>query len=186
MILSDKEIRALCEGGMVTPFDPALINPASLDVRLGDTLLIESAESPQLKPYPFHLHTRENPYNLVPGQFVLGATMETFFFPRHLTAQFMLKSSRGREGSDCIGWRLMDLAGLTHAFAGFCDPGWTGSKLTLELKNNRQLHPVSIWPGMRIGQFEFSLMSQPPECSYDQVGHYNNDQTATASKGYFQ
>lgn len=186
MILSDFEIRVLCEGGMVTPFDPSLVNPASLDVRLGNSLLIESAQSPELVPYPFHRHSRENPYPMTPAQFALSATLETFFIPRHLTAQFMLKSSRGREGVDCVGWRMMDLAGLTHAFSGFCDPGWTGSKLTLELKNNRQLHPVYIWPGMRIGQFEFSRMSQEPEHGYDEIGHYNNDLTVTASKGYFQ
>ena len=49
MILCDYEIRALCEGsGMVSPFDADLVNPASLDVRLGDVLLIESVESPEL------------------------------------------------------------------------------------------------------------------------------------------
>lgn len=185
MILSDAEIIALCEGGMVTPFDRALVNPASLDVRLGGTLLIESAESPELVPYPFHRHSKDDPYWMVPGQFALGATLEQFVLPKWLTAQFMLKSSRGREGADCVGWRLMDLAGLTHAYAGFCDPGWHDSVLTLELKNNRQLHPVAIWPTMCIGQFEFSIMNKPPEHGYDEVGHYNNDQTVTASKGYF-
>lgn len=173
MILSDKEIRALCEGGMVTPFDPALINPASLDVRLGDTLLIESAESPEMVPYPLGRHSQENPYLMVPGQFVLGETVETFAIPDVIAAQFMLKSSRAREG-------------LEHLMAGYCDPGWHGSRLTMELHNSRQLHQIALWPGMRIGQMVFHRMSQPPERSYDQTGHYNNDQTVTASKGYFQ
>jgi len=58
MILPDFQIRALCDSGMVSPFDPALVNPASLDVRLGGTLLIESAQGPELVPYPLAGHTQ--------------------------------------------------------------------------------------------------------------------------------
>ena len=107
-ILSDWQITARCNGGMVTPFDPALVNPASLDVRLGDTLLIESAGSPELVPYPLAGHTEENPYLLRPGQFVLAQTDETFHLPDDIAAQFMLKSSRARSG-------------LEHLMAGYCD-----------------------------------------------------------------
>ncbi|NBW63598.1 MAG: hypothetical protein EBR33_10810 [Synechococcaceae bacterium WB4_1_0192] len=64
MILADWEIVALCEGGMVTPFERELVNPASLDVRLGGALLIESAESEALVPYPLDRHSEANPYVL--------------------------------------------------------------------------------------------------------------------------
>lgn len=157
---------------MVIPFDRALVNPASLDVRLGGTLLIESAESPELVPYPLGHHTQDDPYLLVPGQFVLGATLEQFNIPKHVAAQFILKSSRAREG-------------LEHLLAGFADPGFNNSVLTLELHNSRQLHVVPLWPGMKIGQMVFMKMSATPIVDYSIVGHYNNDQTVTASKGYF-
>jgi dCTP deaminase len=170
MILSDWEIRRLCEAGMVTPFDPALINPASIDVRLGDLLLIESVESPKLKPYPLGDHSEDHPYLLVPGQFVLAPTMETFNLPNTVAAQFMLKSSRAREG-------------LEHLMAGYCDPGWHGSVLTLELHNSRQLHPVKLWPGMKIGQMVFHGMSEEPVRSYAETGRYNNDATVQGSRG---
>jgi dCTP deaminase len=171
MILSDWEIVRACEGtGMVKPFDRAMVNPASLDVRLGATLLIESVESPELKPYPLGSHSEEDPYLLVPGQFVLAQTVETFYLPEHVAAQFMLKSSRAREG-------------LEHLMAGYCDPGWNGSVLTLELHNSRQLHPVRLWPGMRIGQMVFHKMSTPPMRPYSLVGRYNGDTTVQGSRG---
>ena len=170
MILADFQIRALCETGMVTPFDPALVNPASLDLRLGDNILIESAEGPGLVPYSLASHTPGDPYRLVPGQFVLAETQETFNLPNHLAAQFVLKSSRAREG-------------LQHLLAGYCDPGWNGSRLTLELKNVRQLHWVGLWPGLKIGQMKFLCMDARPLVSYAQSGRYNADQTVTASRG---
>jgi hypothetical protein len=62
MILCDQEIRQLClTADLVTPFNPDLINPASIDVRLGDTLLIESAQSRELVVYPLDRHSEEIP-----------------------------------------------------------------------------------------------------------------------------
>lgn len=170
MILADRDIRNLCEAGMVTPFDPELLNPASLDVRLGDLLLIETVQGPDLVPYPLSRHTEQNPYLLVPGQFALAQTVETFNLPSHVAAQFMLKSSRARSG-------------LEHLMAGYCDPGWHGSVLTLELHNSRQLHPVALWPGMKIGQMVFHRMQSVPTRDYSVTGRYNGDQQVTASKG---
>lgn len=181
MILADFEIRALCEPGgeallrdsapgMVTPFDPALLNPSSLDLLLGETLLIESAESPELVPFPIADCTKENPYLLKPGQFVLAETRETFYLPDRIAGQFVLKSSRAREG-------------LEHLMAGYCDPGWSGSRLTLELVNSRQLHPIPLYPGLKIGQMVFHQMAQVPLRTYKVTGRYNGDQGVTASKG---
>lgn len=170
MILADWQIRSRCEGGMVVGWDPALINPASLDVRLGDTLLIESAQSPELVPYPLGQHSQDDPYELRPGQFCLAQTVEVFHLPDDVAAQFMLKSSRAREG-------------LEHLMAGYCDPGWHGSVLTLELHNSRQLWPVGLWPGMKIGQIVFHLMAERPVASYAQTGRYNGDSAVQASRG---
>ena len=169
-ILADWQITARCVGGMVTPFDPELVNPASLDVRLGDALLIESAVDDVMVPYPLAGHTQENPYLLVPGQFVLAETVEMFNIPDDLAVEFKLKSSRAREGID-------------HAKAGFGDPGWHGSVLTMELKNNRQLHPVPLWPGMKIGQMVFHQMAATPQRSYALTGRYNGDTTVQGSRG---
>lgn len=170
MILCDWEIRALCDGGMVSPFDPSLVNPASLDVRLGTTLLIESAESPAMVPVDISKYTEAKPYELVPGQFALAETIEVFCLPCNVAAQFMLKSSRAREG-------------LEHLMAGYCDPGWNGSKLTMELHNSRQLHRIPLWPGMRIGQMVFHRMSCAPSRDYSSTGRYNQQPHVQQSLG---
>lgn len=173
MILADFQIRALCAGEhqqMISPFREEQVNPASYDLRLGHDLLIESFERRKLVTYPFALHSQEDPYFLRPGQFVLASTVEVFSLPDDIAGQFLLKSSRAREG-------------LEHLLAGYCDPGWSGSRLTLELHNSRQLHPVALWPGMRIGQMVFHRMDARPLRSYRETGRYNDQPHVQSSLG---
>ena len=172
MILSDTEIQDLITTkAMVQGHDPSLINPASLDLRLGNLILLESVESHQMVPLDISRYTPERPYELVPGQFVLASSQELFNMPEDIAGLFFLKSSRAREGYE-------------HHHAGYADPGWHGSALTLELKNARQLQPLPLWPGLKIGQMVFFRMSQRPALSYAQVGHYNNDKLVSASKQF--
>lgn len=170
MILADHQIHALCLEGMVTPFDASLVNPASLDVRLGNTLLIESAQNPELVPYPLKRHDEAEPFWLRPGQFVLADTLEIFTMPNNVAGEFRLKSSRAREGLD-------------QALAVWLDPGWSGSVLTMEIRNNRQLHAIPLWPGRRIGQIILHMMAKPPERSYRETGRYNGDLCVMGSRG---
>lgn len=171
MLLPDHEIRRLCQlKHMVVPFDLDLLNPASLDVRLGDRIMVEQEESTALEIVGISEHSQEDPFLIYPGEWFLAETQEIFNLPDHVGAQFVLKSSRAREGWD-------------HAEAGWCDPGWNGSRLTMELKNSRQHHPLPIWPGLRIGQMKFILISGRPERSYAEVGRYNADLSVTASRG---
>lgn len=176
MILSDSEIRELClnhRPAIVQPFISSHLNPASLDVCLGSSIAVENQASPEMVIIDLVKEgwTERTPYLLKPGQFILAETLEKFYMPDFLAAQFMLKSSRAREG-------------LEHLMAGYCDPGWHGSRLTMELHNSRQLHHVPIWPGMRIGQIVFHRMSKTPEKSYRITGRYNNDAKVTPSKGH--
>jgi len=171
MILSDTEIHDLIHQGMVHHHQPELINPASLDLRLGDLIMLESVESHQMIPLSIKDYTAEHPYQLVPGQFILAQTIETFVMPEDVAGLFFLKSSRAREGYE-------------NLHAGYADPGWHGSALTLELKNARQLQPLPIYPGLKIGQMVFFRMSQRPTLSYAQTGSYNNDRLVSASKQY--
>lgn len=171
MILHDREIRRFCEDErMIVPFALEQLNPASYDVLLGSHLMIEAASSPKLVPLDISDCSKDRPYLLLPGQFVLAETFETFNIPDDIAAQFILKSSRGREG-------------LSHALCGYCDPGWHGSKLTLELHSLRQLHPIPLYPGLKIGQLVFTLMAGIPDRTYAETGRYNNDLGVTASKG---
>lgn len=170
MILVDHEIRNLAlEHDLVFPFSPELVNPASLDVRLGDELLVESRQTHKLVPYSLREHSSNNPYPLMPGEFVLACTLEIFNLPSSIAAHFNLKSTVAR-------------GGLQHLLSGYCDPGWAGSRLTLELHNARRYYSVPLWPGMRIGQLIFHRLSASPERDYSITGRYNGDLTVTAAK----
>ena len=164
-VLADWEVKARCEGSnMVVPFDEKLLNPASLDVRLGNNLMIESMYQEELLRLDISDKTEDDPYLFMPGHFCLAETLELFNLPDDISAQFVLKSSRARDG-------------VNHLLAGWCDPGWHGSRLTLELKNERRHAPIRLYPGLKIGQMVFHYMSNVPRRSYAQTGHYNNHLT---------
>jgi len=110
---------------------------------------------------------------LHPGEFVLGSTLEMVALPDDLAARVEGKSSLGRLGL------------LTHATAGFVDPGFTGH-VTLELSNVATL-PIMLWPGMKIGQLAFFRLSSSAENPYgsDVHGsHYQGQRGPTASRSF--
>ncbi len=154
----------------MVPFNEDLLNPASLDVTLGFTILVEVTHTRELEPIDITHHTEADPFWVAPGEFFLAETQEILNLPDHVAAQFVLKSSRAREG-------------LEHLLAGFADPGWHGSRLTLELSNARNRHSIPIWPGMKIGQMVFHSLAGRPERSYAVTGRYNGDISVTASRG---
>ena len=168
-VLSDVDIFALARRDLVTPFVPELVNPASLDVRLGENLLVESPLTYQLVHRSIAGCTQEEPFMLQPHEFVLAETLERFNVPNIVAGQLALKSSRAREG-------------IEHLMAGYVDPGYSG-RLTLELQNARCLHPVPLWPGMRIGQIVFHKMSLLPNKDYSVTGRYQGDLKVQTSKG---
>jgi len=170
MVLCDHEIYNLVKRRLlVEPFVPELINPASLDVRLGENLLVEQEEVAALQPFSIAGATKEKPFLLYPHQFILAETLEEFRFPDCIAGQLALKSSRAREG-------------VEHLLAGYIDPGYCG-RLTLELQNARSMHPVPLWPGMRIAQIVFHKMSMIPGKDYSQTGRYQGDTAVQGSKG---
>ena len=179
MILVDHQIRKLCEEGLVTPYDPSLVNPASLDLRLGNWIKVEAdlkigqgwANSVAYDDVCIEKFSQEKPYWLAPNQFILAESMEVFHMPDNVCGKYVQKSSRAREGMD-------------HLNAGYADCGWSGSRLTFEFKNLLQRHGVAIWPGMKCGQMIFWNTAEMPEQSYSVVGNYNNDLRVTASKGH--
>lgn len=156
-----------------------MINGSSIDVRLGNTFLIEQnlAINPALRlgeRTPMAVGRWECPSNgelhLKPGAFVLAQTLETFRLPLHLSAEFRLKSSAARMG-------------LSHALAVWCDPGWTDSALTLELHNISRYHTIILSPGDKIGQMVFHAHEPiPAHASYAVTGAYNHDAETSATK----
>ena len=192
MILIDRHIADLCQGivpeelqfyysslweniprtvsPMIEPFDPNLINPASLDIRIGYTAKLRRQFAKDgYFDVDLSKSSEDFPYSFAPGDRLLVASMETINLPNFVCAQFRLKSSRGRE------W-------YEHMEAGFCDPGWHGSKLTMEIIN-MDCESLPIYPGLRMGQLVFSLTLGTPDKDYSVTGRYNGDTTVEASKG---
>ena len=183
MLLSDQDIRAKIDAGHVQldPYDPAMIQPASIDVRLDRWFrLFDNHRYPVIDPAQDQSDlTRlvevapEEPFVLHPGEFALGATHELVTLADDVAARLEGKSSLGRLGL------------LTHSTAGFIDPGFTGH-VTLELSNMATL-PITLWPGMKIGQLCFFQLSSPAERPYGsgaQGSRYQGQRGPTASRSH--
>lgn len=167
MILVDWQIRRLCQQGLVTPFDPELINPASLDIRIGLTAELECESG--FVATDLSAATKDKPFWLYPNECILVGSLETFNIPIHICAKLFLKSSRGRELYE-------------HLEAGWIDPGW-GGILTLELKNVSRFRRLPLYPGLKIGQLIFFKLDATPKISYAEKGRYNNDSKVQRSRG---
>jgi len=162
VLLSDRDILSEIDSQRVAldPFDAAMVQPSSVDVRLDRFFRVfENHKYPHIDPAQDQPDlTRlvepeaDEPFILHPGEFVLGSTYEVVTLPDDVAARLEGKSSLGRLGL------------LTHSTAGFIDPGFSGH-VTLELSNVATL-PIKLWPGMKIGQLCFFRLSSPSEHPY--------------------
>lgn len=183
MLLSDRDIRAEVDAGHVVldPFDPTLVQPSSVDLRLDrffrvfvnhrythiDPAQRQDDLTELVEP------VAEEPFVLHPGEFVLGSTLEIITLPTHLAGRLEGKSSLGRLGL------------LTHSTAGFIDPGFSGH-VTLELSNVATL-PIMLWPGMKVGQLCLFRLSSPAERPYGDASYgsrYQHQRGPTPSRAY--
>lgn len=163
MILSDGTLRRLLSEGRVAiePLESGQIQPASIDVRLGNAFLafrrhaVTSIDPRNVSEALMEEVTvpDDQPFILHPGEFVLGSTLERLTLPDDIVARLEGKSSLGRLGL------------LIHSTAGFVDAGWANGQITLELSNVAPL-PIKLWPGMKIGQLSFMQMDAPAERPY--------------------
>jgi dCTP deaminase len=181
MILSDHSIREEIEAGriVIDPFDPSCVQPSSVDLHVDAQFRVFANSR-----YPYIDVRREmpdltelvdvpdgEPFILHPGEFVLGSTLERVALPDDMVARLEGKSSLGRLGL------------LIHSTAGYVDPGWDGF-LTLELSNVANL-PITIYPGMKIGQISFFRLSTPADVPYGSAGtrsKYQGQRGPTASR----
>ncbi|MEA5154872.1 dCTP deaminase [Raineyella sp.] len=184
MLLSDGDIAAEIESGQICldPYDPAMIQPASVDVRLDKFFRIfQNHRYPNIDPAVEQAElTRlvepegpDEPFILHPGEFVLASTYEVITLGTTLAARLEGKSSLGRLGL------------LTHSTAGFVDPGFSGH-VTLELSNVATL-PIKLWPGMKIGQLCFFRLSSPALAPYGSTKYgsrYQGQRGPTPSRSY--
>ncbi len=183
MLLSDRDILAELDQQRikVDPFDESMIQPSSIDIRLDRYFRVfENHKYPHIDPAADQSDlTRmvepegNDAFILHPGEFVLGSTYEVVTLPDDLAARVEGKSSLGRLGL------------LTHATAGFVDPGFSGH-VTLELANVATL-PIKLYPGMKIGQLCFFRLTTPslhPYGSAKYGSRYQGQRGPTPSKSY--
>ena len=183
MVLSDRTIRAEIDAGriVIEPHDPSLVQPSSVDVRVDRRFRVfHNARYPYIdvrQPMEgltelVEVHGGE-PFILHPGEFALGSIYEVVTLPTDIAARVEGKSSLGRLGL------------LTHATAGFIDPGFSGH-VTLELSNVATL-PIKLWPGMKIGQLCFFRLTSPAEHPYGSSAsgsHYQGQRGPTPSRSH--
>ena len=187
-LLAHDEIKDLIDLEIVEYSEESLINSASLDIRIGMEILIErplSTYNPEdrscglrrvslknrdpLNMITWNLKT-QGPFVLYPGEFILAHSHEVFNLPNHISAQYALKSSMAR-------------IGLEHLNAGWCDAGWNGSSLTLELKNITRYHEIVLEYLDKIGQLIFFRhKAVKDEHSYASKGRYNGDRGVSGAK----
>lgn len=175
MILSDATLK-LRGPGLLDPFDPEMVQPASIDMKLGSSFrLLGRSLGPVIDPLKPHTYPApknyEGVFDLQPGMLALATTVETVTVPDDLLGRFDGKSSLARLGL------------LTHVTAGFIDPGFRGP-ITLELYN-LALSTIRLTPGMAIGQLSFETMDAPAVRPYGSEGlgsKYQNQDGPTLSK----
>jgi dCTP deaminase len=183
VLLSDGDIRSEIESGRVKidPYDRSMVQPCSVDVRLDRYFRVfENHKYPHIDPaveQPDLTRLVESEpdeaFVLHPGEFVLASTYEVFLLPDDIAGRLEGKSSLGRLGL------------LTHATAGWIDPGFSGH-VTLELSNVATL-PIKLWPGMKIGQLCLFRTSSPVEHPYgsqEYGSRYQGQRGPTPSRSF--
>lgn len=169
MILSDHTIKSMLGSGelRIDPLDPRQIEPASVDLRLGDTFLTPKSTSGicSMSEPPEYEAVTADEFVIPTRGFVLATTMEVISLPDTLTAFVEGRSSVGR-------------LGLFIQNAGWVDPGFEGA-ITLELYNANNA-PMRIEAGRRICQLVIAMADRAVENPYR--GKYQGQRAVTGSR----
>lgn len=158
MLSYTKLVEFVKAGYIKTPKDSPFtidINSASIDVRIGNKILLESPAASTLELNRYNskhltqITIRDTGYLIRPGQVFLANSLEILELPNNIVAQFVLKSS--------IGKLFINQILSTHI-----EPGFKGN-ITLELLNWNEQHSIRITPFAKIGQFIFHEVEAVPE-----------------------
>ena len=141
MILGDLSLWKLLNDLIRDP-DPDLVNPASIDVRVGPDMSLE------VGPGEFRtVDLTAGPVHLGPGDFALVRTFEWLMVPNGVAVELTLKTSHAQQG-------------YGSAAAVWLDPGWCGVG-SLPIRNVTRHTPLPIERGMRIAQIVVHALDQP-------------------------
>ena len=162
--LPDHEIMALGTT-LVNPFDPQNVGPASIDLRLDDTLLVPHSthhltcvDLGEPESIMQEIVMDEHGFILHPGEFALGATFEEVTLPDHIIGKIVGKSSLERFGL------------AVNLSAGWVDPGWRG-RLSFGMLNMLRV-PIILRAGRKCCQITFAYTNTNVNNPYN--GHYQD------------
>jgi dCTP deaminase len=149
ILTRDEILKEIAAGRVgIEPFDPALVGPASVDLRLGREFRVFRRTHGIVTVTPdidYDAVTEKvvvtDQMILMPGETVLGLTQERITLP-----------------TDLCGWlegrsRFARLGLLVHVSASFMHPGIANHQV-LELSNFSPM-PLAVAPGLPICQFIF-------------------------------
>jgi dCTP deaminase len=132
-ILCDRDLIDMLDFGLIVDADRAMLNPASVDVRIGGKVIREESFGRMA-----HFDIPDDGLVVEPGDFLLTETLEYFNVPNGYAVELRLKSTAAR-----MGWN--------HAMAVWIDPGFRGV-ITLEIKNDLQYNTLRLRKGQRFAQ----------------------------------
>lgn len=171
---------------VVTPLlSPGQIGPASVDIRLGSSIIIPKKAyvdrqdvtiGKMARQMEHRLYDRvrlkyHSGFMLHPHQLILGVTFEYLSLPKNVFASIVSRSSWGR-------------LGLVVATASAVQPGFQGC-LTLELANLSE-SPIALYPGLPVGQLVFFDATTQESGSVSYQGRYDCPTDAELPKFFTQ
>ena len=180
MILSDKSIEVAIKDKeiVIKPFDKKAVGSASLDLSLGNTILVYKKDGKVIDTKDLSKcvdmvkleFKDEEQIILQPGDFILGVTLEEVELPASIAARVDGRSSLGRLGL------------AIHSTAGHVDPGFKG-KIVLEM-SNVGIKPIALYPKMKICQLVFERLDTPTDNPYNEKkgAKYTNVKDVEGSK----
>lgn len=152
-VLPYQEIVRWASSGGVSPFEEANVNPASIDLRIGNQFI------DLVRDVAFEA----DEITILPGRAVLATTLEYVCIPRDAVGVIYLKSSMARQGLD-------------HSLAGLADCGFEG-EMTMELHSHR---PVTLRAGQRVIQMKLERCEAEPVIVYH--GRYQYQKGPTRAR----
>lgn len=160
-VLSGRQIRDLAKNDKlgIEPFDEALVQPATYDLRLGSKILASPLSVDKLGVV-IEL-TRDKPsYDIQSGQMVGILSLEKLHLPLDICGRFGIRSAVARKGINAFGGVQLD-------------PGFRG-RLTMNLLNVGP-EPVTLTLHEAIFSVEFARLEEEAEASYSGPYQDQND-----------
>lgn len=176
-VMVDREIDQAVTNGRIGiyPFNPDMVQPNSLDIRLGNHFVWYQTGSEYddildiRNPETLSSRTREltvDAFVLYPREFILARSLELVTIPNDVLAILEGKSSLARLGI------------TIHQTGGVIDSGFCGT-ITLEI-SNVNCRPVKLYAGMPIAQLIFHDIGAFVDKPYS--GKYQDQFDATLSR----